>query len=69
MFKRYRSGQSGFTLAELVFVIFFIGCVAAWFTHVITCLLAAKWGFLIAGAIMFPVAIVHGVMIWFGFGV
>ena len=27
----------------------------------------AAWGFLIAGAIFFPVAIVHGVGIWFGF--
>lgn len=43
-------------------------CVAAWFTHVVVCLAAGKWGFLIAGAIMFPIAIVHGVMIWFGFG-
>ena len=41
-------------------------CIAAWFTHVITCLSAGLWGFLIAGAILFPVAIVHGVGIWFG---
>lgn len=45
-----------------------VACVAAWFTHVVVCLAAGKWGFLIAGAIMFPIAIVHGVMIWFGFG-
>ena len=25
-----------------------------------------RWGFLIAGALMFPIAIVHGVGIWFG---
>lgn len=29
---------------------------------------AGKMGFLIAGAIMFPIAIIHGVMIWFGYG-
>lgn len=40
--------------------------VAAWLTHVIVCLSTAAWGFLIAGAIMFPIAIVHGVGIWFG---
>lgn len=45
-----------------------IGCIAAWMTHVVVCLMAGKWGFLIAGAIMFPIAVVHGVMIWFGFG-
>lgn len=40
--------------------------IAAWFTHIIICLKAASWGFLIAGAIFFPVAVVHGVGIWFG---
>lgn len=39
---------------------------ASWLTHVIVCLQASKWGFLIAGALAFPVAIVHGTGIWFG---
>ena len=39
--------------------------IAAWFTHVIVCLKAGSWGFLIAGAIMFPVAIIHGIGAWF----
>lgn len=38
----------------------------AWFTHIIVCLKTASWGFLIAGAIFFPVAFVHGTGIWFG---
>lgn len=38
---------------------------AAWVTHVLSCIVDATWGFLIAGAIMFPVAIVHGIYIWF----
>lgn len=41
--------------------------VAAWGTHVVTCLREGEWGFLIAGALFFPIAIVHGVGIWFGF--
>ena len=40
---------------------------AAWFTHLYVCFSDDRWGFLIAGAIMFPIAIVHGVGIWFGF--
>jgi hypothetical protein len=40
--------------------------VAAWLTHVIVCLKLAKWGFLIAGALFFPIGIVHGIGIWFG---
>lgn len=50
-------------LGCLVFVIIMI---ASWFTHVLTCLDEERWGFLIAGAIMFPIAIVHGIGIWFG---
>jgi hypothetical protein len=41
-------------------------CFAAWLTHVITCLNDAAWGFLIAGAIFFPVGVVHGIGIWLG---
>jgi len=39
---------------------------AAWITHLIVCFTDEKWGFLIAGAIFFPVAIVHGTGVWFG---
>ena len=39
---------------------------AAWFTHLVVCFTDDRWGFLIAGAIMFPIAIVHGAGVWFG---
>lgn len=42
-------------------------CIAAWLTHVFSCLANGEWGFLIAGAIAFPIAIVHGIGVWFGF--
>lgn len=45
---------------------FFVIPAASWLTHIITCLSEGSWGFLIAGAIFFPVAIVHGVGVWFG---
>ena len=63
--------QKGFVDAELIGAIivlaFLVASIAAWFTHILTCLSEEAWGFLIAGAIMFPIAIVHGVGIWFGF--
>lgn len=43
-----------------------IWLIAAWFTHVFVCLATGAWGFLIGGAIFFPVAWVHGTGIWFG---
>lgn len=46
--------------------LFFITMVAAWFTHILTCLSDGSWGFLIAGALMFPIAIIHGFGIWIG---
>ena len=47
-------------------VIFGLAFTAAWFTHLFVCFSDDRWGFLIAGAIMFPIAIVHGIGIWFG---
>lgn len=40
--------------------------VAAWLTHIIVCIADGAWGFLIAGAILFPVAVIHGGGVWFG---
>ena len=51
----------GLTGMLILFVLF-----ASWLTHVSTCFLDESWGFLIAGALMFPVAIVHGFGVWFG---
>lgn len=38
---------------------------AAWLTHIIFCFYTGAWGFLIAGAIFFPVGVLHGVYQWF----
>lgn len=46
--------------------IFVIWLIAAWFTHLYTCFTEQAWGFLIGGAIFFPVAWVHGTGVWFG---
>jgi len=46
--------------------LFFVVMFAAWLTHVIVCLSHGSWGFLIAGALFFPVAIIHGIGCWFG---
>jgi len=51
----------------LVLLVFSIGSLVAWVTHVATCLHDEAWGFLVAGAIFFPIGIFHGVGIWLGF--
>jgi hypothetical protein len=40
---------------------------AAWLTHIITCIAAQAWLFMIVGALIAPVAVAHGVSIWLGF--
>lgn len=40
-----------------------------WVNHIIYCINQESWGFLIAGAIFFPIAVVHGwglIFGWFG---
>jgi len=54
-------------MGNLIGIVLGLGSVLAWFTHLFVCFSDDRWGFLIAGAIMFPIAIVHGVGIWFGF--
>jgi hypothetical protein len=41
-----------------------LACFAAWLTHIFTCFAQAMWGFLVAGAIFFPIVIVHGFSLW-----
>ena len=53
-------------MSSLIGFILAIAAVTAWLTHLFVCFTDDRWGFLIAGAIMFPVAIVHGAGIWFG---
>ena len=53
-------------LSGLLGMLLIGACTAAWFTHLFVCFSDDRWGFLIAGAIMFPIAIVHGAGIWFG---
>lgn len=40
-------------------------CVFAWLTHIFTCFAEGMWGFLLAGAVFFPIGILHGFYLWF----
>jgi len=51
---------------NLIFTVIGVASVIGWFTHIITCIGDQAWGLLIAGAIFFPVGIVHGIGVWFG---
>lgn len=57
-------------MPAIILVLFWLAIVsvsfAAWLTHVIVCISAKLWLFLIVGAIMAPIGIVHGIGVWFG---
>jgi hypothetical protein len=40
---------------------------AAWLTHILTTIALKAWIFMIVGALIFPVAIAHGISVWLGF--
>ena len=41
---------------------------AAWITHIVVSIQASAWLFMIVGALIPPVAVVHGVASWWGYG-
>lgn len=51
---------------EMGYVIFLLVLLAAWGTHIVVCLKTGAWGFLIAGALVLPIAWIHGIGSWFG---
>lgn len=58
--------RGSYDAGALIGLYLVVWIVASWLTHVVVCLKTASWGFLIAGAIMFPVAVIHGTGAWFG---
>jgi hypothetical protein len=56
----------GGLLAGTAAIAFVIAIPAAWLTHLYICFTGGQWGFLVAGAIFFPVGIIHGLGRWVG---
>jgi len=63
MRDNYRGELAFLGLTAFAFAIL---AVAGWFTHLYVCFTTAAWGFLIAGAIFFPIGVFHGWGSWFG---
>lgn len=53
------------SLATLFGLVLMVAPFCAWLNHIIYCFSTESWGFLIAGAIFFPIGIVHGIYLWF----
>lgn len=48
-------------------LIIWLVIIAAWVTHLYVSIMAQEWVFMIVGALVFPVAAVHGVATWLGY--
>jgi hypothetical protein len=50
----------------LIGIIIALASFGGWLTHLFVCFSQGLWGFLIAGAIFFPVGVIHGWGVWAG---
>ena len=55
-----------FMVLWIVWVLSIALALGSWLTHVLVCLSAGKWVLLVVGALVVPIAIVHGTGYWFG---
>lgn len=53
------------TITILIGSVIFAWLAVSWITHAVVCIKTASWLFLIAGAIFFPVGVIHGTGVWF----
>ena len=53
-------------MKDIIFKILILMIPAAWLTNIIHCLITAKYLFLIASSLIFPVGVIHGISLWFG---
>ena len=53
--------------AQLAYIIVYFTIIAAWITHIVVAIAAKAWLFMIVGALLFPVAVAHGISVWLGF--
>jgi hypothetical protein len=43
-----------------------LSALAGWVTHIVVCIKSASYLFLIAGAILPPIGVIHGYGVWLG---
>jgi hypothetical protein len=48
------------------YIVALLSATAAWVTHIVVCIKAASYLFLIAGAVLPPIGVIHGYGVWFG---
>ncbi len=52
------------TVRVIMRAVYVLGPLAAWSPHVFTCAAVGRRAFLLVGALVYPVAVVHGIATW-----
>jgi len=53
-------------MGNFIGLAFYVAVIVAWITHVVVCIQNAAWALLVIGALIFPIGVIHGFMIWLG---
>lgn len=53
-------------IGTLLYALLCLSALAAWITHIVVGIAAKAWLFLIFGALVVPVAVIHGYSVWLG---
>jgi len=53
-------------MSDIIAAAVFFALIGAWLTHIIVSIATGKFMLLVAGALLFPIGIIHGIGIWFG---
>jgi len=54
-------------LGSIFGIVIGLASIGAWLTHIVTCITTEAWILLLMGAVVFPVGIIHGAMVWLGY--
>ena len=54
-------------MGNFIGVVIWLVAIAGWITHIVVCITAKAWLFMIVGAMIIPVAVFHGWSVWLGY--
>ena len=52
---------------DIIGILIGLAVFGGWITHIVVGIAAKAWLFMILGALVFPVAVLHGWSVWLGF--
>lgn len=55
-----------FPRAIPIFITVWVLSIAGWITHIVWCIQNREFLFMIAGALIAPMGVIHGICLWFG---